>query len=176
MKQKGFTLIELLVVVAIIGILASVVLASLNTARGKARDTKKMAELRQLQTALQAYFADNGVFPGTAGGTYHYHSNDNCPVTTPSYPLWSDPGAFDSAFTNTYMKILPSDSSGSCITYTIMNGGPTAWRCYTPTATIDPNLSYYLISFETESSPSTTTYPGWNSLGSTRRCILGPLK
>ena len=51
-KNKGFTLIELLVVVAIIGLLASVVLSSLNTARAKGRDAFRLESLHQLQVAL----------------------------------------------------------------------------------------------------------------------------
>lgn len=59
MKNKGFTLIELLVVIAIIGILSSVVLASLNSARQKARDVKRISDLRQLQTAIQLFYENN---------------------------------------------------------------------------------------------------------------------
>ena len=50
MKQKGFTLIELLVVVAIIGILATVVLASLGKARARAKIARTQSDLRQLKT------------------------------------------------------------------------------------------------------------------------------
>lgn len=65
-QHKGFTLIELLVVVAIIGVLASVVLASLNQARSKARDTKRVAEMNQLKSALEAYYLDNGAYPNSS--------------------------------------------------------------------------------------------------------------
>jgi len=64
-KKKGFTLIELLVVIAIIGILSSVVLASLNTARLKSRDAKRVADIKQVQVALELYFDDNRKYPST---------------------------------------------------------------------------------------------------------------
>lgn len=47
-KNNGFTLIELLVVIAIIGVLSSVVLASLNTARKKARDARRLSDMKQI--------------------------------------------------------------------------------------------------------------------------------
>ena len=62
-KNRGFTLIELLVVVAIIGMLSSVVLSSLNTARGAARDARRGQDIKQIQTALELYFNTNGFYP-----------------------------------------------------------------------------------------------------------------
>jgi len=55
-ESRGFTLIELLVVIAIIGMLSSVVLASLNSARQKSRDARRLADIKQIQTALELYF------------------------------------------------------------------------------------------------------------------------
>lgn len=56
-------MIELLVVIAIIGILASVVLASLNSARKKSRDARRVADIKQLQLALELYFDANRAYP-----------------------------------------------------------------------------------------------------------------
>jgi len=53
-------LIELLVVIAIIGILASIVLASLTTARQKSRDARRLADMKSVQTALELYYSTNG--------------------------------------------------------------------------------------------------------------------
>jgi type II secretion system protein G len=61
--QKGFTLIELLVVVAIIGVLATVVLASLSSARTKAKESRYKQEMRNMQKVLEIYRLDNDTYP-----------------------------------------------------------------------------------------------------------------
>jgi prepilin-type N-terminal cleavage/methylation domain-containing protein len=58
--KRGFTLIELLVVVAIIGVLATIVLASLNSARGKAKDAAIKQSLSQFQKQAELQYLDTG--------------------------------------------------------------------------------------------------------------------
>src|SRR5688572_19088762 len=60
MYRKGFTLIELLVVISIIALLSSVVFASLNEARIKGRNARRMSDMRSLQTAIELYKQDHG--------------------------------------------------------------------------------------------------------------------
>lgn len=62
--QRGFTLIELLVVIAIIGILSSVVLASLNTARGKSSDAVIKENLAGIRSQMELLYGDTGTYGG----------------------------------------------------------------------------------------------------------------
>ena len=64
-NKKGFTLIELLVVIAIIGLLSTLSILALNSARARARDAKRVADVKQIQTALELYYNDAGDYPTT---------------------------------------------------------------------------------------------------------------
>ncbi len=92
--EKGFTLIELLVVIAIIGILATIVLVSLNTARQKARDTRRASDLRQVALALEMYYDDNS-----------------------TYPVLAVCGAIPAALAPTYTAVIPADPGSNTYQY-----------------------------------------------------------
>lgn len=62
-SKKGFTLIELLVVIAIIGVLASILLVSVNSIRSRGRDTKRVGDVRSLTQALEQYYDAIGQYP-----------------------------------------------------------------------------------------------------------------
>src|SRR3989344_4283087 len=83
-SDGGFTLIELLVVIAIIGIIASMVLIGVNSTRRLGRDARRIADLRQMQNALEIYYNGCGEYPG--GGTYA-GSNVNCQGNTDAYDV-----------------------------------------------------------------------------------------
>ncbi len=62
-NSKGFTLIEILIVVSIIGLLTSATLLGLGSFRATGRDTRRMSDLRQIQNALELYYAKNSIYP-----------------------------------------------------------------------------------------------------------------
>lgn len=64
MMRKGFTLIELLIVIAILGVLGAILFVSIGGApQARARDAKRIADLRNLQQAIMLYYLEKGQFP-----------------------------------------------------------------------------------------------------------------
>nr|AQQ74999.1 hypothetical protein [uncultured bacterium] len=123
----GFTLIELLVVIAIIGILSTVVLASLNSARSKSRDARRLSDLKQFQLALALYYDTNREYPDAlskiAPGLIASVPND--PSGQPY--LYSAIQANDAACTN--------EATQNCVSYVI---GATNFEGVVPP---DPNTT-----------------------------------
>ncbi|MCW1892497.1 MAG: prepilin-type N-terminal cleavage/methylation domain-containing protein [Candidatus Uhrbacteria bacterium] len=66
--SRGFTLIELLVVIAIIGLLATFSVVQFANAREKARDAKRLSEIKQIRTALEMYKDRYGAYPNATDG------------------------------------------------------------------------------------------------------------
>jgi len=99
--KKGFTLIELLVVIAIIGLLSTLAVVALNSARQKSRDSKRVADIKQIQTALELYFADsvNG-YPGATNLTLGVGAKALCTGG------WNAVGC--AAGSTTYMGLVPA--------------------------------------------------------------------
>lgn len=117
LTEDAFTLIELLVVIAIIGLLASIVLVALNSARAKARAAKRVGDLKEIQSALELYYNDNNSYPNTSSygnwlsrcaGWYNVGAN----------------GAWIPGLAPTYIQNLPSDpimnisANQNCYLYT----------------------------------------------------------
>ena len=110
MKQKsstGFTLIEIMVVIAIIALLASVVLVTLAAAKQKSRDAKRLADVRQLASAMELYFNDNTSFPATLGPLTPTYIK-----SLPTYPSPVDTPCIANNSTYSY--------TGSSNTYTLL--------------------------------------------------------
>jgi prepilin-type N-terminal cleavage/methylation domain-containing protein len=62
-NNKGFTLIEILIVISIIGLLSAATLIGLGGFRAQGRDARRLSDLRQIQNALELYYANNSVYP-----------------------------------------------------------------------------------------------------------------
>lgn len=102
-KEGGFTLVELLVVIAIIGILATLVLLQLGSARAKARDTQRITAVSQIRSAVEQYMDDNnGAVPAAAGW------DGLCVVLKPAYvsscPLLQDLSGMSYGYNSTINK------------------------------------------------------------------------
>ncbi len=103
--RRGFTLIELLVVIVIIGILATLATVTLSSARAKARDARRVSDVKQIQTALELYYNDVTSYPATAlvsDNLALFNGTTTYMAKIPGNPLTSDSGCTGSPGTLSY--------------------------------------------------------------------------
>ena len=147
--KVGFTLIELLVVIAIIGVLASIVLASLNTARRKSRDARRISDVKQVQLALELFFDAQ---------------------TAPQYPASTAPASTCTATlarglevlaTNGFIPAIPRDP----------NATP---NCYGYATAVAPALTYHIwATLEDTANPAFNSDKDCDSTDNVPVCTTG---
>ncbi len=134
-KARGFTLLEILVVMAIIGILASIITVALTGGRNKGRDARRVADIKNLQVALNSYLNANDTYPSVGTDDTGYAITTLQTALVPAYlpkipqdPLY--PGV--SAVAGDYQYVRgPSGLSYGIWVYleTAMGGLPAGSRC-----------------------------------------------
>lgn len=125
MNKKGFTLIELLIVVAIIGLLSTLAVVALGSARVKARDSKRLADLKQLQTALELYYTDQNAYP----------SGSSVTLGAGNYACLNASGWAATGCASAYMGSVPHGPNSDNYVYT------SASSSYTVTATLEGTVN-----------------------------------
>ncbi|MFH1430371.1 MAG: type II secretion system protein [Candidatus Uhrbacteria bacterium] len=117
-KRKGFTLIELLVVIAIIGLLATLAVIAVSSARVKARDARRISDVKQLQSALELYASSETGYPIAGGALIPILGEDNATCLSSS--------GFEATCTAgslVYMQRVPSNPSPGGVDYTYIKAG-----------------------------------------------------
>lgn len=131
MNKKGFTLIELLVVIAIIGLLSTLAVVALGSARTKARDAKRLSDIKQVQTALELYYTDVGKYPITTTAIVLGNATNGACLNQASG--FTKAGVTDCP--NAYMGQVPADPGSNAYTYNISDGST-----YSITATLEGTM------------------------------------
>ena len=143
--RRGFTLIELLVVIAIIGVLSSVILASLNAARSRSYDADRVSKMREVQKALELYAIDHD-------GKYPVRSGSNWNGTCQSWLVVQKDTVVPGLVSGGYMSELPVDPEVNTVASTC---------CYLYNSTTDGN-DYKFLMFNCPTSKACNTGPARN--------------
>ena len=150
-NNKGFTLIELLVVISIISLMATLAISSLQNARKKTRDAKRLADMRQIQTALALYYDENSNYPTSDG--------DGCG----GWDIGNQDFSFMTNRLTGFMENIPTDpiTTGNCNGYRYYRYTAGSYGCDASKG------NFYIlgvVDMETSGRPHDNS-PGWSCSG-----------
>jgi len=174
-KSKSFTLIELLVVIAIIGILATIILASISSARARGRDARRKSDLAQLHRALVLYYQDNEEYPASLSDlvTRYIRRIPKDPKTGQDYTYQRSADKKNYTLTATLEKPTTPGSVWQVSSTTEGKGqevaGPTAGFTATCSPT-SPVTSSGPVTFTITFTPPTSSITWTRSSGSVYSC------
>lgn len=148
----GFTLIELLVVIAIIGLLTSIIVAALTTAKVRSRDARRVADLRQVKTGFDLYLQEAGGYPPTSAWvTGSVISCTQAAIRVPGDPLI--PG-----YNYTYAQQGTGVPNSPCA------GNPTVYPGYRINFYIENKAANYYMNQEGNAFDASNNPVSWDSL------------
>jgi prepilin-type N-terminal cleavage/methylation domain-containing protein len=145
-RARGFTLIELMVVIAIIGLLSSIILASLSNSKDLATNSRVSQDIHQFQNALELYYTKYGGYPQPGTGTNAWtclgkYSGYCWDQSTPTY---ADDSTLDAALS----PFIPGPPTGQTITgggYTFIGYIYKATGCNSGTPVTCTNYVIYWV-------------------------------
>lgn len=111
--SRGFTIVELLIVIVVIGILAAITIVAYNGIQTRARDTIRIHDLKSLQKVVEAYKAQNDVYPLPASGSMVWTGNCSNFGTKATYVT----GVSDLMATQPLDPKWPTPTSSKCYLY-----------------------------------------------------------
>lgn len=148
-QHNAFTLIELLLTIAIIALLSSIILTSVQDARMRARDTQRASDVKSIQNALELYRAYNRIYPTTSGA-----SAPNNTWATSNDSSWTTLGTALAP----YLRKMPTDPSQSSSGWAGTNATTYAYSITTHQGGCD--RQWYVITYRPEKWNANTQSPG----------------
>lgn len=182
-KTRGFTIVELLIVIVVIAILASITIVAFNGVQARARDSVRMQKLKEIATALERYYNDNGDYPHIQDGSGNEstcgsqtenwgHCDRNKQLADALAPYMTiDPTSLSSATQGSYIYYYNSMAAYGWQYYGISvnlegSGGANDGGFMSGAYELGPNVSYC-------SGKYTGANASWKYTAANTRCIGG---